>query len=104
DLPFSSGYSDDVIRWSASPPRDELGSKLFDYAILNDADQDQNYSLDDNKENLKFGAMHSVGANFVYADGSVHTLPYEVEKEVCRALGERNSGQTSGQGIKSSPF
>src|SRR3989304_6038784 len=36
-----------------------------------------------------FGAPHSAGANFLYADGTVRTVSYTIEKRVFNWLGDR---------------
>ena len=41
-----------------------------------------------------FWAFHSnVGANFLYCDGSVHFLPYQIDVNVFKALCTRNGGE-----------
>lgn len=40
-----------------------------------------------------FGSAHMAGANFVMADGSVHILAYNIDKDVFRYLGNRFDGQ-----------
>jgi prepilin-type N-terminal cleavage/methylation domain-containing protein/prepilin-type processing-associated H-X9-DG protein len=40
-----------------------------------------------------FWSYHSVGANFLYSDGSVHFLPYALDPTVFKALSTRNGGE-----------
>jgi prepilin-type N-terminal cleavage/methylation domain-containing protein/prepilin-type processing-associated H-X9-DG protein len=43
--------------------------------------------------NERFGSAHQVGLNFVFADGSVHFLRYNIDVNVYQALGTRNGGE-----------
>jgi len=40
-----------------------------------------------------FGSAHSGGVNAVFADGSVHFLPYEIDQETFNRLGHRSDGE-----------
>ncbi len=40
-----------------------------------------------------FGAIHVAGCQFVMADGSVHTVAYEIEEPVFESLGDRDDGK-----------
>jgi prepilin-type N-terminal cleavage/methylation domain-containing protein/prepilin-type processing-associated H-X9-DG protein len=40
-----------------------------------------------------FYSLHGYGANFLFADGSVHFLSYGIEKQVLRALASMNGGE-----------
>lgn len=37
-----------------------------------------------------FGSAHPGGINTVFADGSVHSIPYDIDLNVFNALGTRN--------------
>jgi prepilin-type processing-associated H-X9-DG protein len=43
---------------------------------------------------IHFGSPHPGGINAVYADGSVHSISYDVNVEVFNALGSRNGDET----------
>jgi prepilin-type N-terminal cleavage/methylation domain-containing protein/prepilin-type processing-associated H-X9-DG protein len=45
---------------------------------------------------LLFGSFHSSGANFVYADGSVHFLGDDLDVNIYEALASKNGGETIG--------
>jgi prepilin-type processing-associated H-X9-DG protein len=51
---------------------------------------------------LPIGAAHPGGVNAVYADGSVHTINYDIEVYVLNALGTRN-GTSAGPGGPTTP-
>ncbi|MHB9045039.1 MAG: DUF1559 family PulG-like putative transporter [Pirellulales bacterium] len=41
-----------------------------------------------------FGSAHHYGWNAVFCDGSVHTLPYTMDLQIYRRLGDRNGGES----------
>ena len=43
---------------------------------------------------IHFGSAHPGGINAVYADGSVHSISFDVDVEVFNALGSRNGDET----------
>jgi prepilin-type processing-associated H-X9-DG protein len=44
-----------------------------------------------------YWSYHSVGANFLYCDGSVHFLPYSTDATVFKAMCTRNGGEVFNQ-------
>jgi len=68
------GYDFDTFRWTglAMPP-------------MHDRDQD---------ENFRFGSAHPHGVNFVFCDGSVRPVSFEIDPEIHRRLGNRKDGQS----------
>jgi prepilin-type processing-associated H-X9-DG protein len=60
----------DLVRWTAQPP-------------LQDAD-DVQYE--------RFGSAHRGGSHFVFCDGAVRMINYEIDAEVHRRLGNRRDG------------
>jgi len=77
DQGWNLGWDWDIARWTASPPQADVS--LSQYPIANSGHL--------------FGAIHVSGCQFVMADGSVHTVAYEVEGPVFRNLGDRDDGQ-----------
>jgi hypothetical protein len=43
-------------------------------------------------EDRLFGSAHPAGCEFVFCDGSVHTIRYDIDPEVHRRLGNRKDG------------
>ena len=72
DQGWNLGHDRDINRWSDQPPyNDALG-------------QPSRYSV--------FGSAHAGGMQIAMADGSIHTIPYEIDPVVFRRLGIRNDG------------
>jgi prepilin-type processing-associated H-X9-DG protein len=66
------GYDMDVCRWTkpnSSPLRDGRGYFPYD-----------------------FGSAHPSGCNFVFCDGSIHLIRYDIDPVVHRRLGNRRDG------------
>jgi prepilin-type processing-associated H-X9-DG protein len=73
DQGWNLGHDRDINRWCDQVPyNDALG-------------QPSRYSV--------FGASHPGGMQISMADGSVHTIPYEIDLLTFRRLGIRNDGQ-----------
>lgn len=72
DQSMYSGYDYDTYRWGKrdSPP------------LMDDA-----ASAPD-----RFGSPHPAGCNFVFCDGSVHTIGYDIDSRVHRRLANRQDG------------
>ncbi|HJS08063.1 MAG TPA: DUF1559 domain-containing protein [Pirellulales bacterium] len=72
DQGWNMGHDSDIIRFCDTPPfNDALG-------------QPPRYTV--------FGSAHPGGMQVTMADGSVHTIPYEIDPLVFRRLGIRNDG------------
>jgi prepilin-type processing-associated H-X9-DG protein len=72
DQGWNLGHDRDINRWCDLPPfNDALG-------------QPSRYSV--------FGSAHPGGMQISMADGSVHTIPYEIDPDTFRRLGVRNDG------------
>ena len=53
-------------------------------------------SCDDSPGDWFLGAAHPGGFNAVFADGSVHTLNYDIDPEMFNRLGHRRDGEATG--------
>lgn len=64
-----SGYDYDTVRWTppSAPPLPDGGQVGID----------------------RFGASHPLGAQFVFCDGSVRSISFEIDPEIHRRLGNR---------------
>ncbi|MEX2141036.1 MAG: DUF1559 domain-containing protein [Pirellulales bacterium] len=72
DQGWNLGHDRDINRWCDQPPyNDALG-------------QPSRYSV--------FGSAHAGGMQIAMADGSIHTIPYEIDPLIFRRLGIRNDG------------
>ena len=93
---WTDGWDPDIMRCTCVPP-------------LNDNDVDVHFTfpasgdLTDIPPYLwEFGAAHAGGFNAVFADGSVHTVNYDIDIFVFNALGTRNA-TSSGSGGPTTP-
>jgi len=78
DQGWNLGWDWDVGRWTALPPQMDVSLKQYPELT--------------NTGHL-FGAIHVSGCQFVMADGSVHTVAYEIEEAVFESLGDRDDGK-----------
>lgn len=49
---------------------------------------------DQNTTRLVFGSAHNTGCHFLFCDGSVHQISYQIDAEVHRHLGDRRDGKS----------
>jgi len=74
DTGYTTGFDDDVIRRTDLPPAPD-------------------YSAPKGDGGFRFGSSHIGGFNAVFADGSIHFIPYSIDPTVFRYLGNRSDGQ-----------
>jgi prepilin-type processing-associated H-X9-DG protein len=67
--PLFVGYSDENLRWAYDPPLQDARGVSRPQA---------------------FGSPHAGGVNMSFADGSVRSIPYDIDPAVHRALSGRN--------------
>jgi prepilin-type N-terminal cleavage/methylation domain-containing protein/prepilin-type processing-associated H-X9-DG protein len=72
DQGWNLGHDRDVNRWCDQLPYNDVAGQPSRYSV--------------------FGSSHSGGMQISMADGSVHTIPYEIDLVVFRRLGVRNDG------------
>jgi prepilin-type N-terminal cleavage/methylation domain-containing protein/prepilin-type processing-associated H-X9-DG protein len=71
---YTVGWDEDTVRYTDRTP-------MPDYRASNGAGQQ------------RFGSSHPSRFNTVFADGSVHSLSYDIDATVFRYLGNRSDGQ-----------
>jgi len=69
----------DLVRWVIQPPQPDGDSA-------------------EDTDTRRFGSAHSAGCHFVFCDGSVRMISYQIDPEVHRRLGNRADGQPIGEG------
>ncbi|MEX0613652.1 MAG: DUF1559 domain-containing protein [Pirellulales bacterium] len=85
DRGWSDGWDPDTMRSTMFPlrqdgfPEEDLG-----------ANEDERYR----HYGYCFGSAHPGGVNAVFADGSVHTLNYDIEHVIFNRLGDRADGES----------
>jgi prepilin-type N-terminal cleavage/methylation domain-containing protein/prepilin-type processing-associated H-X9-DG protein len=72
---YTAGFDENTVRTTLLPPAPDF-----------------NAPTPPNGQNL-FGSSHSGGFNAVFADGSVHFIPYAIDPKVFSYLGNRSDGQ-----------
>ncbi len=70
---YTVGFNYDTIRKTTSPPAPDYFAPTGDGGGL-------------------FGSSHTGVVMFVFADGSVHAIPYSIDPTVFRYLGQKNDG------------
>ncbi|TWT66972.1 hypothetical protein Pla123a_44010 [Posidoniimonas polymericola] len=83
DAGWTDGWDPDVMRSTGIPP---LPDSQLDHLTLPSEPKPQGSSWWE----FHFGAAHPGGFNTVHADGSVHSVSYDIDLNVFNALGTRN--------------
>jgi prepilin-type N-terminal cleavage/methylation domain-containing protein/prepilin-type processing-associated H-X9-DG protein len=90
DQGITEGWDPDVMRCSCIPPlndsqvNESFTNKMGDYPGQGPA-----------YEAFLFGSSHSGGFNAVFADGSVHTVNYDIDVLLLNALGSRSGAEVA---------
>jgi prepilin-type processing-associated H-X9-DG protein len=74
-LGYTTGFDAEVVRRSDRAPR-------------------QDYREDEDESVARFGASHPGKFNTVFADGSVRTLTYGIDRAIFAKVGEKSDGET----------
>ena len=82
DRGWSDGWDYDIVRSSMFPIGPDVNNPEFV----------------ENAYPWSFGSAHPGGINAVFADGSVRTINYDVDRELFNLLGHRSDGTSVGQG------
>jgi prepilin-type N-terminal cleavage/methylation domain-containing protein len=93
DHGWAEGWDADQMRSTAFPPVSDQDGIGYDSEVAGYfADSGQNpvnglYNV------LHFGSAHTAGIQAVFADGSVHTISYDIAPEVFNGLGTRSGAE-----------
>jgi prepilin-type processing-associated H-X9-DG protein len=98
---YDAGRNSDDAGWSDGWDADSVRSTAF--SPISDGDPigfgpqapyfQDNGGFAGTANVLHFGSAHTSGINCVYADGSVHSIAYDVDRSVFNALGTRNGSE-----------
>jgi prepilin-type N-terminal cleavage/methylation domain-containing protein/prepilin-type processing-associated H-X9-DG protein len=95
DRGWADGWDADSMRSSCTPPiRDGDGIGWNANAQLTNYFADGPFPVQGYYNVFHFGSAHTGGINAVFADGSVHTISYDIDPIVFNALGSRNGDET----------
>jgi len=92
DRGWTDGFDADIMRSTCYPPiqdSDPIGWAPFLATYFDDIPG--NFAL---SNVFHFGSAHTAGINCVFADGSVHTINYEIDVVLFNALGTRNGDES----------
>jgi prepilin-type N-terminal cleavage/methylation domain-containing protein len=92
DHGWAEGWDADQMRSTAFPPINDADSLAFQ------GEFDQYFGDSGSFENgynvIHFGSAHTAGIQAVFADGSVHTITYDIDPTVFNGLATRAGGET----------
>jgi hypothetical protein len=80
DQGWDCGFDVDNVRWTMDPPK---GDEWVDPAG----------GLTSIRSTQVFGSAHTTGCQFVFLDGSVRSLSYDVDRVAFHQLGNRSDGE-----------
>ena len=90
DKGWSDGWDLDVMRSTCFAPLQDGDPVGFSFQPLNTA----NDIFGNLADIYYFGSAHTAGFNSVFADGSVHTLGYDIDLVLFNSLGTKAGGET----------
>ncbi len=85
DKGWTDGWDPDAMRSTCFQPYQDNDSTAFQFVPLNDP----NDLFGKDRDVYYFGSAHSGGFNTLFADGSVHTMGYDIDIVVFNGLGTR---------------
>jgi prepilin-type N-terminal cleavage/methylation domain-containing protein len=95
DRGWDQGFDVDINRWTVLTPFPDVSTNLDKTQAPGAIGNPNNPSdpLGFLYEFSVFGGAHPIGCQFVYSDGSVHTIGYDVDAEAFRGLGTIAEGE-----------
>jgi prepilin-type processing-associated H-X9-DG protein len=85
DKGWTDGWDPDAMRSTCFQPYQDSDGSGFQFQPLNTP----NDLFGTDRDVYYFGSAHSGGFNGIFADGSVHTLNYDIDVQLFNALGTR---------------
>ena len=97
DHPWPAGFDADHLRWIVYV---NLPAKVKDvsWEDINDV-AGSSYFQDRPGLAGSYGSAHPGGGNFVFADGSVHTVSYDITEQTLVSIMNRNDGEVAFQSV-----
>jgi prepilin-type N-terminal cleavage/methylation domain-containing protein len=83
DRGWSDGWDFDIVRSTGVQPKQDHAIPAAEY----------NQAALWWQERIRFGSAHSGGLQAVFGDSSVHTITFDIDRDVFNKLGNRNDGQ-----------
>ncbi len=96
DRGWTDGWAPDTIRMTGLPPRSDSDGFTYTANFPDDAGR-SGEALNSNGQFIiyNFGSAHPGGFNAAFADGSVHTLSYDIDVFLFNNLGDRQDGNVT---------
>ncbi len=89
DQGWTDGWDPDTVRSTCIPPFQDSDGIAFSFTPLNGTTD----YFGENADVVFFGAVHTGGINAAFADGSVHSISYEVDPVAFNRLGAKDDGE-----------
>jgi hypothetical protein len=94
DKGWTDGWDPDAMRSTCFAPLQDSDGLGFSFAPQNGGSLNTNVDLfGSDKDVYYFGSAHPGGFSATFADGSVHTINYEIDILIFNALGTRAGGE-----------
>jgi prepilin-type processing-associated H-X9-DG protein len=89
DQGWTDGWDPDTMRSTCIPPLQDSDPIAFSFLPLNSTSD----YFGENSDVVYFGSSHTGGINCALADGSVHSISYDVDPIAFNRLGAKNDGE-----------
>jgi prepilin-type processing-associated H-X9-DG protein len=95
DKGWTDGWDPDAMRSTCFPPFQDSDGSGFQFQPLNSPND--LFGID--RDVYYFGSAHSGGFNGIFADGSVHTLTYDIDILLFNGLATRAGGESTDNSV-----
>ena len=89
DRGWTDGWDPDTVRSTCLPPFNDGDPSTFVQPLNSTTDW-----FGTNQDVVAFGSAHTGSCNGVFADGSVHSISYDIDASVFNNLGAKNDGNS----------